>query len=251
MINLEISSSSQRCSISRYIGIGTYNTDKMEKGKIMFTSTSNFENYENWWYNKFHENSVYNKLEDIGLDINFNKHYNHGIELRFLDHINDNKLLMESFEFIIYLMDNILEDEDNDNIINPIYNEIWNNIVYNIIKDGKKYTLKNNEIEFYEKLLNIKIKDKIQINNVMNVYYYIYFSLMKKYNNIMMLDNINSFKITPIGKFSKLTLNNKIIKTDDLLDIFKTINITIDDFIAPYIIDINKKKINSFWSCCR
>jgi histidyl-tRNA synthetase len=31
------------------------------------------------------------KLDKIGLDINFNKHYNHGIEIRFFDHINVNR----------------------------------------------------------------------------------------------------------------------------------------------------------------
>ena len=53
-------------------------------------------------FNKYYEDNAYTKLNDIGLDINFNKHYNHGIEIRFLDHINDNKKIYESFEFIIF-----------------------------------------------------------------------------------------------------------------------------------------------------
>jgi hypothetical protein len=247
-INLDISKSSQRCIISRYIGIGTYDSDKMEKGKILYIPVSNFDNCRNWWYNKFHDKSVYVKLENLGLDINFNKHYNHGIELRIFDHIIDNKLLKESFEFIIYLMDSILDIND-DNIINPIYNELWNDIVFKVIKDGEDAILTDNEIKFYEKILNIPESEHTN-KDIKSIYYYIYFKLMKKYNNIIMLNDINSYKIVPIGKFSKLTLDTKIIKVDKLLNIFKIINIEINDIISPsaIIIDINLKK--SFWICC-
>jgi hypothetical protein len=68
----------------------------MEKGKILNISTNKFNGYENWWYNKIHENSIYNKLDNIGLDINFNKQFNHGIEIRFFDHIQNKKLLIGS-----------------------------------------------------------------------------------------------------------------------------------------------------------
>ena len=247
-INLDISSSSQRCAISRYIGIGTYDSDKMEKGKLLSVPISNFDNCNNWWYNKFHENSVYTKLDNLGLDINFNKHYNHGIELRIFDHITDNKLLKESFEFIIYLMDTILDIND-DNIINPIYNELWNDILYKVIKDDKNALLTDNEIKFYEKILNIPESEHIN-KDIKSIYYYIYFKLMKKYNNIIMLNDINSCEIVPIGKFSKLTLHTKIIKVDELLNIFKIINLEINDFISPStIVDITLKK--SFWLCCK
>ena len=247
-ISLDISSSSQRCIISRYIGIGTYDSDKMEKGKILFIPATNFDNCKNWWYNKFHDKSVYVKLDNLGLDINFNKHYNHGIELRIFDHITDNKLLKESFEFIIYLMDTILDIND-DNIINPIYNELWNDILYKVIKDDKNALLTDNEIKFYEKILNIPESEHIN-KDIKSIYYYIYFKLMKKYNNIIMLNDINSCEIVPIGKFSKLTLHTKIIKVDELLNIFKIINLEINDFISPStIVDITLKK--SFWLCCK
>ena len=251
-INLDISSSSQRCAISRYIGIGTYDSDKMEKGKLLSVPISNFDNCNNWWYNKFHENSVYTKLDNLGLDINFNKHYNHGIELRIFDFISDNKLLKESFEFIIYLMDYVLEIEEN-NIINPIYNESWNNITYKLIKDSKNAILTDDEIEFYEKLLNINIKNLLINKYTKDIYYSIYFNLLTKYNIIELNDN-NSYKIIPSGKFSKLTLNTKIISFDDFKNIFKFINISLpSDIISPTSIIINTKlsNIKSFWACCK
>lgn len=90
------SKSSQRCAISRYIGIGTYNSDIMKTGKILSLPINEIlcNNFDYWWFNKYYEENGYNKLNEIGLDINFNKHYNHGIEIRFLDHINDNKKYM-------------------------------------------------------------------------------------------------------------------------------------------------------------
>jgi len=235
-ISKNISGSSQRCAISRYISIGTYDSDKMLKGKILTIPISNFDNNKNWWYNRFHENSVYNKLKEIGLDINFNKHYNHGIELRFFDYIADNNLLNESFEFIIYLIDYILE---NDNKIpNPIYLDLWNNIVYKSINNGKNALLNYDEIEFFENLLNIKL-DKINklenINNINNVYYNIYFKLIKKYNKIIKLKKINSYKLTPIGNFSKLVLNTRIIKCDKFKNTFKCINLKSSDILSNNI----------------
>jgi len=227
-IEYTISSSSQRCVISRYIGIGTYDSDKMEKGKILTVPTSSFNVYKNWWYNKFHENSIYNKLDNVGLDINFNKHYNHGIELRFFDHISNKKLLTESFEFIIYLMDFIL-DNDNDNILNPIYNDLWNELVLNSIKDGKKTILTDDQITFYSKIINININDLNKAKNINNVYYFIYYNLVIRYNKIIKLDKNEQYKLIPNGKFSKLALNTKIMNYIEITNIFKYCNFIFTD----------------------
>ena len=75
----------------------------METGKILVTEIDNFPDY--FWYNKYHKTSAYNKLEKNGLDINFNKHYTHGIEIRFFDHMSNPRLIRESFEFIVNLID--------------------------------------------------------------------------------------------------------------------------------------------------
>ena len=148
------SKTSQRLAVSRYIGIGTYNSDIMEPGKILSKPITDIvsNKYAEWWYPKFIDSSAYCKLESIGMDINFNKHYNHGIELRFLDHIVEISKLKECFEFIIYLMDFILETDNIDNYGNPILNSNWNNIVLNIMLYGKDYCLTQQEKELYEQI---------------------------------------------------------------------------------------------------
>ena len=214
----KFSKSSQRCAISRYIGLGTYNSDNMECGKILSTPIKDIicNNYEYWWFNKYYEDNAYTKLNEIGLDINFNKHYNHGIEIRFLDHINDSKKIYESFEFIIYLMDYILESDYINNFGNPIINEKWNTILLNIMKYGKEYNFNKDEKDLYEKIFKFKFKSI----NVVDIYYELYCKLVMKYNSIYKSqDKEYNYILKPSGLFSSLTLSidsNKSINNDIL-----------------------------------
>jgi hypothetical protein len=218
----KFSASSQRCAVSRYIGLGTYDTDEMITGKILLTELSNFPDY--FWYNKYHEQSAYNKLEKIGLDINYNKHYNHGIEIRFLDHISKPELIIESFEFIVYLFDLTLESEFN--LENPIKTKFWNDLVCNVMTFGKKYIMTFEELEYFEKILNIKIEEK----NIVDVYYEIFSKLKTRFSM-----NFNDKNIS-IGRFSRHVLmpekiiisyppniqeNYLIFNTDDVVDLEK------------------------------
>jgi len=217
----KFSKSSQRCAISRYIGIGTYDSDIMKTGKILSLPINDIlcNNYDYWWFNKYYEENAYNKLNELGLDINFNKHYNHGIEIRFLDHINDNKKIYESFEFIIYLMDYILENDFINTFGNPIIDKKWNSLLLNIMKYGKEYSLKNDEKELYQKIFNFKFKN----NNIVDMYYELYCKLALKYNSIYKSqDKKNNHILKPNGLFSSLTLitdsnksiNNEIINNN-------------------------------------
>ncbi len=151
------SKSSQRCAISRYISIGTYDSDLMETGKIVTKKISQMDFTSNsfWWFNRFHENSVYTKLDEIGYDINFNKHWNHGIEIRIFDHIINPDDIYKCFEYIIYLCDRIYTN--NFNIVNPIKNEIWNGLVYGCMRYGKEYVVNFEEKEMLESILGFKI----------------------------------------------------------------------------------------------
>jgi len=228
----KFSKASQRCAISRYIGIGTYDTDKMEGGKILTTPIENLEinKLTYWWYNNYYKNNGYNKLKEIGYDINFNKHYNHGIEIRFLDHITEPKKIFESFEFIIYLMDYILDTEEHiHKFDNPIKNSTWNNIVLNVIQHGKDYILKEEEKEIYEKIFNIKIKS----SSIIDMYYEIYWNLIIKFNKIYLSTNSHTssedFLLMPIGKYSNLTLDIQNINLKDILK--KKISETISETI--------------------
>jgi hypothetical protein len=193
------SRASQRCAISRYIGIGTYDSDRMEKGKILTRPVQD----KDAWYHEFYKGSEYTKLEEIGLDINFNKHYNHGIELRFLDHMNT---IQESFEFIIYCMDQVLSSKKE--IENPRNSATWHGLVVNILDNGPEYVLTSDEKSLYNTLFKIKIKSKI----VKDVYYELFSKLLLRFNNLF------TKKLFPSGPFSKLTLNTKNVSNYSFLE---------------------------------
>ncbi len=194
---------SQRNIVSRYISIGTYDTDTMETGKILTKPIDllSVSKLEFWWYKQVHKSSAYNSLNQLGLDINFNKHWNHGVEIRFLDHISDQKLLQECFEFIIYLGDFILEKEKCD-YINPIIDIDWNNLVSKIMLQGIYYSMSYNEIFIYENIFDFKIQKK----NIVDVYYEIFHFLKNKYNKVYVSMSDNSYIIEPIGIFSSCAL---------------------------------------------
>ena len=192
--NHKFSKASQRCAISRYIGVGTYDSSTMQTGKILLKPINEVicNDLDYWWFNEYYNNNnAYTKLNDIGVDINFNKHYNHGIELRFIDNITDNAKLFELFEFIIYLMDYILESDLINTFENPIMNKIWNNFMLKIIVSGNECELNNSEKEMYENIFKMKISK----TNLNDVYYEIFNKLVLRYNTLV-----------PNGKFSSLCL---------------------------------------------
>jgi hypothetical protein len=112
------SGGSQRCAVSRYIGVGSYDTNLMMTGKLLTDDIESMEicKRENWWYNKYHKNSGYVKLDKVGYDINFNKHYNHGVEIRIFDHIDNIHEIKNILEFLIYLGDYVLDSENSRTI---------------------------------------------------------------------------------------------------------------------------------------
>lgn len=103
-------------------------------------------------------------------------------------------------------MDFILDDETN-NIINPITNDLWNNLMYNIMIYGYDYELLNDDIKFFNDLFCIKIIN----TNVRSVYYEIFYKLKFSYNNIYKKKSTDEFIIIPKGLFSKYTLETSII----------------------------------------
>jgi hypothetical protein len=76
------SGGSQRVGVARYIGLGTFDTDEMPRGKINQIDRIS-DNLP--WYTWLYERCGYVAQEKIGLDLNFNKHGAHGLELRFFD----------------------------------------------------------------------------------------------------------------------------------------------------------------------
>ncbi len=151
--NVNLTKCSQRCAISRYISIGSYNTDKMNPGKILQIELSEHPMNTSpiWWFNRYYQMCGYQKLDKIGLDINFHKHLNHGIELRFFDYFPECHL-REVLQFIVLALDLSLDKPD---IINPIYQFEWNDLVYNTILYGKDAIITKNILSVYASVLNI------------------------------------------------------------------------------------------------
>lgn len=207
----KFSNSSQRCAISRYIGIGTYDTDTMERGKILTKPLNELScnDLDYWWFNVYYKENAYTKLEEIGIDINFNKHYNHGIEIRFFEHMDD-KYIYQSFEFIIYLMDFVLEN--NKEIENPIKNKIWNNLVLKMLVYGKDAILNNEEISIYKNIFNIEFKE----NTIKNIFYELFIKLKSLSNKFVSKNDSDSknHEIIPIGKFSSLAMSRRLRKNN-------------------------------------
>ena len=152
---------SQRIAASRYVSAGTYDSDKMKSGKIL---QENREKYEPLWYNKLYKQIHYVKNDKIGFDINYNKFKNHGIELRFFDWFPEQSL-EEVLTFLVYLLDH---SYNLKHIENPIKDEIYNDIMYHSILNGKETVLSTEHISYIKK--NLKLKVKLHDKNIISVY---------------------------------------------------------------------------------
>jgi hypothetical protein len=75
---------SQRLAVSRYIGVGTFDTEAMPTGKILQIPRAAAGPLP--WYDWLATRATgYAPLDVIGLDLNYSKHWAHGLELRFFD----------------------------------------------------------------------------------------------------------------------------------------------------------------------
>ena len=149
------SACSQRCAVSRYIGIGTYDTDDMKTGKLLQDDAGYFDvvTKDYGWYNQYYQKCAYTRGEKMGYDVNFNKHYNHGAEIRFFDHISEDDKIRDVLEDLIYLGDWALE---NDIAENPIKSATWNGLVVKCMRQGKNTQLSFEELEIYNSIFRTK-----------------------------------------------------------------------------------------------
>lgn len=152
----DYSTSSQRCAVSRYIGIGTYDTVQMRKGKYLTEEIDKIRGYDNsfWWYTRYHQTSGYVPLTKIGMDINYRKHYNHGIELRFFDWFPESQL-QELIELLVYVADAALISSNEPP--EPVMSETWNDLVIGILEEGKDLQLTATMLATYEKILGLQL----------------------------------------------------------------------------------------------
>lgn len=144
------SGSSQRCAMSRYIGVGTYNTHDMPEGKILTAPVETLRGSQNsfWWYKAYHSKSGYIPLTQIGMDINYKKHYLHGIELRIFDWFPET-FLEEVCSMLIYAAEASLL---HTNVLEPAMSRTWNGIVVKVLRQGKSTVFTNKEIGILESI---------------------------------------------------------------------------------------------------
>jgi hypothetical protein len=123
---------SQRLGFSRYIGLGTYDTSQMEKGKLL--DTFQYKNKKSY-FNDLHKGSPYIPPETTGYDFNYNKFTRHGIELRIFDYFPEKYL-----EHIINLLIVVCDFSLTTNV--PVVSESWSNISVEAIKKGSAFNIK-------------------------------------------------------------------------------------------------------------
>jgi hypothetical protein len=145
---------SQRVAASRYISVGTYNTNTMITGKLLQ------ENRESllkttppyYWYKLLYKQINYKMNDKIGFDINFNKFLNHGIELRFFEWF-DESLLNEVMEALVFILDFSVESR----LLSQTSSKVWNNLMYRAVLNGKNIYLSLDELQYLRSTLKLNI----------------------------------------------------------------------------------------------
>jgi len=178
-VNPNLTPTSQRIAKSRYIGLGTYDTDKMTPGKILHIDANNnhLSNLDYWWFNKYNEISDYTREDLIGVDINFHKHKNHGIEIRIFDYFDESKLF-GALEFCVLILDHsLVKGYGGDRKIeSPVKNKLWNQFIVDILKD--RNVKMNEDIKLlYEDIFDFKTN----FNTINEFYAKIHNKLLRKY----------------------------------------------------------------------
>jgi hypothetical protein len=153
------SAGSQRIAMSRYISVGTFDTETMPEGKIL---TMDLSGVASNWYTEYHKTSGYNPLHKIGLDINFQKHWNHGVELRFFDWFPPTRL-QGLLRFLVYLGDIALE---RDCPINPIKHPLWNSFMVRVISKGSAAGFTLEEAKYFEEIFGIYVSPSSNLQAV-------------------------------------------------------------------------------------
>ncbi len=239
---------SQRLAVSRYIGLGTYDTDEMPIGKILTVKKDTLKNID--WYESFHKYSDYKFLDDMGLDINFNKHFCHGLEFRIFDSLQI-KDLNEILIFLVHLADLSLDIQ----LENPKLSHLWHKITENCVHDGQGYYMDvsdQNELYSILKISHLS-KEPLSVVEVLEI---ISDAIIKKYANGTCV-NYMIKGITPIEPIKEISPPNLILEpviqtVNEIKEIIsekvpEKIQETITD-INNIVTDINIKK--SIWCCC-
>jgi hypothetical protein len=181
--NLLYTRGSMRCALSRYIGVGTYNPIKMRTGRLLTSIIKDVKPENVIWWRDLIEKKLNYVLPDnqIGLDFNFNKHYQSGIEFRMLDGFP--LIYLTSVIQSIVLM--CAHSISISHIIDfASYNQTWNNLVYKSLIYGYNTMISDEEKEEIISKLKLKLNSKkVNSNKLEDFYFYILDELFIKYKN--------------------------------------------------------------------
>lgn len=169
---------SLRLTASRYVSIGTFDTNSMKKGKqLNDLKTEMFIYlYENSWYNKIYKKTGYLPSEKIGYDINYAKHYNAGIEFRIFDYFPE-IVLNNLINFLILLLDHSLHNE----ILIPADDyPIWHEFTKNVLLFGYSAPFPVELASVYQQILFFPY---INEKDIIKYFDYLIEYLYKSYHN--------------------------------------------------------------------
>ena len=141
---------SQRLAVSRYIGVGTFNTTTMPTGKILQIKKADAGPLP--WYDV--SGSAYTPLGIIGLDINFNKHWAHGLELRIFDQMSMASL-RTVLEHVVLLMDLALSGEP---VVDPRGLSVWQDAARSAIFEGPRWIVRPDQWAEFCRVLGIVVE---------------------------------------------------------------------------------------------
>lgn len=125
---------SQRLAVARYVAVGTFDTETMVSGKVLQVPRTEGL-YP--WYDRVARQTAYAAAPLIGLDLNFNKHYAHGLELRFFDQLPLENLRVVLGQLAV-LMDVALE-RGAEHTPNPTRSAVWQDMVVACLVSGPQW----------------------------------------------------------------------------------------------------------------
>lgn len=136
---------SQRLCASRYVSVGTYDTETMTPGKVLLVPN---KSEHKRWYDMIYSRKEcpYMELPTIGVDINYNKHWNHGLEFRIFDWFPED-MIPHLFRLLIWMCDESLRMET---VANPQLEDQWNDLLARAVWDGCDVRLSDKDIALLE-----------------------------------------------------------------------------------------------------
>jgi hypothetical protein len=204
---------SMRATLSRYIGIGTYDTDQMITGKLLTHQVDNLRPKNVlWWRDMISEDLLYNlPTSEIGFDFNYGKHYQSGLEFRLLDGI-PMEILKDVLDVIILICEHSYSYPCIESINKCSESQTWNNLVYKSLVYG--YTATITKSEMLDMLLVLNINTNFDVNfeqseMTMEDFYYlilehIFFIYDKKETNAIKYLAKSFVKINKWNNFNKI-----------------------------------------------